>query len=53
MVIFWTGAGPRLSYENGFLNIDDLNPEHHLHWRMSRWEMIKIGLRCVFAALRK
>lgn len=52
IVVFWAGEGPKLTYQNGFLDINDLNPEKHMRWRLSRWEMLRIGLGFIWAACR-
>ncbi len=52
MTIFWANWGPLLRYQQGFLDIEDLNPEIKTRWRMSRWEMIKVGFRFMVAALK-
>jgi hypothetical protein len=48
----WHRTGLLLKYENGFLRIEDLNPEIKTDVRLSRWEMLTMGLRCIRAALR-
>jgi hypothetical protein len=40
-----------VQYKRGVLLIDDLNPEHQIHWQMSRWEMLKLGWRCMLTAI--
>jgi hypothetical protein len=52
MTIFWDPAGPLVKYDHGILAIEDLNPEAKLRWRMSRMEMLRLGWRCVIAAVR-
>ena len=32
--------------------IDDLNPDVKTRWRMSRMEMLRLGLRCIWSAVR-
>lgn len=49
--LFWHPSGPLLTYRHGFLDISDLNPEIETRWRMSRWEMFKLGLRCLIASV--
>lgn len=44
-------TGPWMRYENGLLKIEDLNPDFKTQWRMSRWEMFRLGWRCIRAAL--
>lgn len=50
--IYWHETGPLVRYMGGFLLIHTLNPEMKTKWRMSRWEMVKFGLRCIWVALR-
>lgn len=53
MTIFWHPTGPVVKYEDGMLGIWNLNPEVKTGWRMSRWEMIQFGWRCVVAGCRR
>ncbi|UGY13776.1 hypothetical protein HAP48_0035170 [Bradyrhizobium septentrionale] len=48
---FFDHAGPLLSYKHGVRHIADLPPELTTQWSMTRWEMFKLGMRCLFAAL--
>ncbi len=52
MTLFWHPTGPRLQYIAGVLHIEDLNPQIKTAWRMSRTEMVRLGWRCIVAALR-
>jgi len=52
-IIFWCPTGPLMKYVNGSLHISDLNPAMVRHWRMSRMEMLRLGLRSIAAALRR
>ena len=52
MTLFWHQSGPLMRYEDGVLLTEDLNPEKQMRWRMSRWEMLRLGMRCLAAALR-
>jgi hypothetical protein len=52
MTLFWNAAGPLMRYANGFLVVEDLNPELKTNWRMSRGEMLRLGWRCIIAGLR-
>jgi hypothetical protein len=52
MTLFYDHSGPMLKYQNRVLHIHDLNPELHTQWRVTRWEMLKLGLRCLWAAMR-
>ena len=51
MTLFFKNEGPMLRYVLGVFCIDDLNPSATIRWRMSRWELFKVGLRCIWAAL--
>jgi hypothetical protein len=50
MTIFWNKAGPLIKYDGKLLVVEDLNPEQRMQWRMSRWEMLRTGLRFMLAA---
>jgi len=51
--IFFDPTGLYLSYDSdGKLHIYDLNPEFMSSWRISHWELFKIGLRCLWASMR-
>lgn len=52
MILFCHPTGPLLVYKTGFLHIADLNPELSTRWRMSRFEMLALGWRCIVAALK-
>lgn len=51
MTIYWNETGPLLHYNGERLLIGDLNPQIETKWRMSRWQMFKIGWRCMVAAI--
>jgi hypothetical protein len=51
MTLFWHQAGPLMRYQNGMLEVEDLNPEVKTKWTMSRMEMLKLGWRCIRSAL--
>lgn len=51
MVLFMHQSGPLLAYHHGLLDVQDLNPEKEMRWRMSRWEMFKLGWNCLTAAI--
>lgn len=50
--IWWCPEGPLLKYEPATFVIEDLNPDVKITWRMSRFELFKIGLRCILIAIR-
>ena len=50
--LFWHPTGPKLSYNPaGILLIEDLNPQVAISWRVRRWPLFKIGLRCMWVAI--
>lgn len=53
MTLFWDQAGPLIRYADGTLRIEDLNPHVQTKWVMSRGEMLRLGWRCILAALRR
>lgn len=53
MILFTDPTGPKLTYENGMLHVADLNPQIETRWRMTRWDMLKLGWRCIKAAASK
>lgn len=52
MILFCDPTGPSLTYSDGVLHVSDLNPRIETRWRMTRWDMLKLGWRCIKAALR-
>lgn len=51
MRILFEPCGPMMLYSFGTLRISDLNPETSLKWSINRWEIFRIGLRCILAAI--
>jgi hypothetical protein len=51
MTLFSDHAGPLLQYQNGYLRIEDLNPQMVTRWRMSRIERFMVGVRFVLSAV--
>ena len=51
MILFWHASGPKLSYTDGTLEVEDLNPEAKVKFRMTRMEMLRLGWRCIVAGL--
>ncbi len=49
-VLYWNECGPWVAYD-GMLHVQDLNPEVKTKWKMSRWDMIKLGFKCIRAAI--
>lgn len=54
MLLFSDPTGPLIERDDeGVLHIRDLNPEVYTRWRMSRWEMLRLGWRCILSGLRR
>ncbi len=51
MTLFWHPTGPLMHYNGARLLVSNLNPEVETRWTMTRWEMFKLGWRCIRAAL--
>jgi hypothetical protein len=52
-VLFFVPDGPLLTYSrDGVLRIDDLNPQKNLTFRMSRGELVRLGIRAIWIAFR-
>lgn len=50
MTLFFHPAGPLVSYDDGMIVVENLNPEVSTRWRMSRAEMLRFAWRCAVAA---
>ena len=50
-IVHFDKTGPMIRYDGETLHLSDLNPECHMHWRMSRGELLGIAARCMAAAL--
>ena len=48
-------CGPMVQYKRDafgeWLSVDDLNPETHIHFKMTPWELLRFGLKCIRAAV--
>ena len=51
-ILFFDPSGPMMHYSRGLLTISDLNPQLETKWTMSRFEMLRLGWRCIIASLR-
>lgn len=51
--IFINNTGPLIQYNDGVLRIDDLNPSYTMIWKVSRWELFKIGCKSVWASIKR
>jgi hypothetical protein len=49
--ILFAPEGQMLRFDGMIFYVDDLNPEKHITWRMSRWQVFKIGCRAILAAI--
>jgi hypothetical protein len=52
MKLYFCESGPLITFADGVLRVEDLNPQVETKWRMTRWEMIKTGMRFLRAGLR-
>lgn len=52
MTLFWHPTGPKLTYRDGEFHVSDLNPQVEHGWVMTRSEMLRLGWRCIVAAMR-
>jgi hypothetical protein len=53
MKSWWRPEGPRVFYNKieGYLEIEDLNPEVKLRWKVSRKDAFQIGWQLIWGAL--
>lgn len=51
MTLFFDHCGPLITYDNNVLVIKDLNPEAEMRWHVRRFELFKLGLRCLLATV--
>jgi len=56
MTLFWHPTGLRIRYERDAfgetLLVDDLNPETHIKFRLTPMELLGLGFKCIWAAVR-
>lgn len=52
MILYLHNTGPLVSYDarSRVFHVQDLNPSFATHWLMSRFEMLRLGWRCILAA---
>lgn len=54
MTLFWHNAGLCIRYKRDafieWIEIEDLNPETHIHYQMTPMELLKLGFKCIWAA---
>jgi hypothetical protein len=63
MIIFATSDGAKLEYTpprprqavpiHGMLVIDNAAPTAHITWRMSRGDLMRLALRCLWASVQR
>jgi hypothetical protein len=53
MKLFSDPTGPLVTFLDGILQIEDLNPSNKITWRMSRREMRRLGWRCIVASFSR
>jgi len=53
MTLFWHSTGPLIRYNGGVLLVESLNPHSTVRFRMSRFEMLRLGLKCLLATLKR
>ena len=48
-------AGPVMRYEaaSETLHLDDLNPEQHMRWKLTRGELLRLGARMILQAIAR
>ena len=55
MTLYWHPTGPRIRYERDAfgetLTIDDLNPENKISFRLTPLELLRLGFKCIWAAV--
>jgi hypothetical protein len=51
MVIFFANSGPMISYVDGMLQVDDLNPEAKIKFVMSRGERLRAAAKMFLSAV--
>lgn len=52
MTLYWHQTGPLLRWNGTRFEVEDLNPEVKTGWTMTRWEMFRLGLRCILVSIR-
>ncbi len=49
--IYIDETGPYICYSKDNLEIHDLNPQIDIRWRISKWELFKIGCKAIFYSI--
>jgi hypothetical protein len=52
-IIYWDPQGPAIYYHDTYLYVDHLDKQERIAWPVSRFALIKIGIRAILAALQK
>jgi hypothetical protein len=50
--LYWHQTGPLMRHDGKMLHVENLNPQIETRWSMNRWQMFRLGLRCILASLR-
>jgi hypothetical protein len=55
MTLFWCPSGPKISYHRDSFRewfvVEDLNPENSIEFSMTPIELLKLGFKCISAAI--
>lgn len=55
MTLFWHTAGLKISYQRDafgeWLAVSDLNPETKIEFRITPIELLRLGFKCIWAAI--
>lgn len=49
----WCNTGLKITADQGFLIVEDLNPEAKIRNRVSRWELFRIGFWLIRKSLSR
>jgi hypothetical protein len=52
-IIYWDPKGPAIYYDLGTLYVDHLDKQERIAWPVSRFALLKIGIRALLAGLQK
>lgn len=55
MTLFWCPSGPKISYHRDafreWFTVEDLNPENSIEFSMTPLELLRLGFKCIWAAI--
>ena len=53
--LFFDHCGPLIKYTRDglgeWLTVDDLNPQTHVEFKLTPWELLRFGFKCIWAAV--